>query len=90
MIFQLNNAKLVWDFDESNTNAAEIPDNNLRLVKNSEALWNMRDIVGYDDCCVGVHQLSENEFYFVTFLGLGFTMRIEDHKVTCIKKTITK
>ena len=50
----------------------------------------MRDVVGYDDCCVGVYRLSENEFYFVTFLGLGYTMRIEDNTVTCIKKTITK
>ena len=90
MIFSLGNTELVWEFDPNNTNAAEIPDNNLKLVKNSATLWNMRDIVGYDDCCVSVHRLSENEFYFVTFLGLGFTMRIEDHTVTCIKKTITK
>ena len=90
MIFDLENAGLVWDFDEKNTNAAEIPDNNLKLVKDSEVLWNMRDTVGYDDCCVGVHPISENEFYFVTFLGLGFTMRIEENTVICIKKTITK
>lgn len=90
MIFRLENAELVWDFDESNTNAAEIPDNNLRLVNNSETLWNMRDTVGYDDCCVAAGQLSENEFYFITFMGLRFNMRVEDNAVTCIKTTITK
>ena len=90
MIIQLNDAELVWEFDENNTNAAEISDNNLKLVKNSEILWNMRDIVGYDDCCVGVHLLSKNEFYFVTFNGLGFTMRVEGNEVTCVKSVITK
>ena len=90
MIFQFDNAALVWDFDESNTNAAEIPDNNLRLVKNSEVLWNMRDTVGYDDCCVAAGQLSEIEFYFITFMGLRFTMRYEGSAVTCVRSAITK
>ena len=90
MIIQLNNAELVWDFDENNTNAAEIPDNNLKLVRNAEILWNMRDTVGYDDCCVSVNLLSDNGFYFVTFMGLGFTMRIEGNSVICVKNVITK
>ena len=90
MIFLLDNADLVWDFDENNTNAALIPDNNLRLMKKSGILWNMRDTVGYDDCCVAAGQLSENEFYFITFMGLRFTMRVEDNAVICINTAITK
>ena len=90
MIFRLGAAELVWDFDENNTNAAEIPDNNLRLMINSVTVWNMRDTVGYDDCCVAAGQLSENEFYFITFMGLRFTMRVEDNAVTCVKSNITK
>ena len=90
MAFQLVNAVLVWDFDENNTNAAEIPDNNLKLMINSVTVWNMRDTVGYDDCCVAMGILSENEFYFITFMGLRFTMRLEDNAVACIKTAITK
>ena len=90
MVFKLGNSELIWDYDKNNTNAAKISDNNLKLMISSDTVWNMRDTVGYDDCCVGVHKLSENEFYFVTFLGLGFTMQIVNNTVTCIKKTFTK
>ena len=89
MTFIIDNAELVWDYDKT-TNAANISDNNLKLVRSSEVLWNMRETVGYDDCCVGVHQLSDSEFYFVTFMGLGFTMRVEGNAVICVKKVFTK
>ena len=93
MIFRLENAELIWDFDPKNTNAALIPDNYLKLVKDSgayETLWNMRDTVGYDDCCVAAGILSENGFYFITFMGLRFTMRFDGNAVTCINTAITK
>ena len=50
----------------------------------------MKDTIGYTDTCVGLSILSDDSFYFVTFRGLGFTMRFNDGNVECIKKQITK
>ena len=50
----------------------------------------MKDTVGYTDTCVKLSVLSEDTFYFVTFAGLGFTMKVVGDNVECIKKRITK
>lgn len=50
----------------------------------------MIDTVGYIDTCVGLSILSDDSFYFVTFCGLGFTMRVVGDNIECIKKEITK
>ena len=86
MQYLLNGRTLVWDFDESVSNAARLKDNNLFI----EPIWNMRDTVGYVDTCVGVSILSEDSFYFVTFCGLGFTMQVCRDTVVCLKRQVTK
>ena len=50
----------------------------------------MKDTIGYTDTCVGLSILSDDSFYFVTFCGLGFTMRVNDGNIECIKMQITK
>ena len=86
MNYFLNGKNLIWNFDKNETNNKKLENNNLYI----EDLWNMKDTVGYADSCVGVSILSDNKFYFVTFMGLGFTMQICDDKVICLKKQITK
>lgn len=86
MEYYINNKKLIWDFDSTNSSGHKLKDNNLYI----ENMWNMKDTVGYDDSCVGVHLVSDDTFYFVTFWGLGFTMQISENEVTCIKKQVTK
>ena len=86
MEYIVNRKKLVWDHDQTNNDASKMKDNNLYI----DGIWNMKDSVGYTDTCVGVTQLTEDSFYFVTFCGLGFTMKVLEEKVECIKKQITK
>ncbi len=86
MEYIIQNKKLIWNFNKAECNAAKLKDNNLFI----EGIWNMKDTVGYTDTCVGVSILSDDTFYFVTFCGLGFTMRLVGDKVECIKKQITK
>lgn len=87
MEFNVNGKKLVWDYDdESNIDSSKLKDNNLHI----DNIWNMKDTVGYTDTCVGVSILTDDSFYFVTFYGLGFTMKVLENTVECIKKQITK
>lgn len=86
MEYLIQNKKLIWDFDKAESNARKIKDNNLFI----EGAWNMKDTVGYTDSCVGVSILSDDTFYFITFCGLGFTMKVIDNDIICIKKQITK
>lgn len=86
MEYIINGKKLVWDHDQTNNDACKYKDNNLYI----DGIWNMQDTVGYTDTCVSVTQLTEDSFYFVTFCGLGFTMKVLEEKVECIKKQITK
>ncbi|MBQ8798469.1 MAG: hypothetical protein IJZ55_02765 [Lachnospiraceae bacterium] len=86
MEYIIQDKKLIWDFDEAESNATKLRDNNLFI----EGIWNMKDTVGYTDTCVGVSMLSDDTFYFITFRGLGFTMRVAGDNVEFIKKQITK
>lgn len=86
MEYCLNSKKLIWDFDETITDASKLKVNNLYI----EHMWNMQDTVGYEDTCVQVSVLSDDTFYFVTFMGLGFTMQICENEVICLKTQITK
>ena len=86
MEYIINGKKLIWDCDGTNSNASQLKDNNLYI----DGIWNMLDTLGYTDTCVSVSKLSEDSFYFVTFCGLGFTMKVFDNKVECIKRQITK
>ena len=86
MEYLINGKKLIWDFDNTESNASKLKDNNLFI----DGIWNMKDTIGYTDTCVGLSILSDDSFYFITFYGLGFTMRVNDGNVECIKKQITK
>lgn len=86
MEYIIKDKKLIWDFDKAESNASKFKDNNLYI----EGIWNMIDTVGYIDTCVGLSILSDDSFYFVTFCGLGFTMRVVGDNIECIKKKITK
>jgi len=86
MEYIIQGKKLIWKFDRNESDAHQLIEDNLFI----EDIWNMKDTVGYTDTCVSVSVLSEDSFYFVTFRGLGFTMRIVGEKVECINKQITK
>lgn len=86
MEYIIQDKKLIWDFDKTESNAAKLRTNNLFI----EGIWSMKDTVGYDDVCVAVCMVSEDTFYYVTFQGLAFTMRLVGDNVECIKKEITK
>ena len=87
--YELLNRVLLWDFDPSDSNAANLEINNLYLIEKNNIIWNMLDTTEHEDSCVGVSLISNNQFYFVTFCGLGYTMQISNG-VECIKKQITK
>lgn len=87
--FDLKGKTLLWDFDEYETNAARLMDDNLYLIDNMTVKWNMKDIVGYTDTCVGVSLISTDTFSFATFNGLRFIMKIENEEIKCMKKEIT-
>lgn len=84
--YVVHDKKLIWEFDKSESNASKLKEDNLFI----EGIWNMKDTVGYTDTCVGLSVLSEDSFYFITFRGLGFTMKVVGNVVECIKKQITK
>ena len=86
MEFLINGQKLVWNFDKSETNAANLPENNL-YIKN---VWNMKETVGHSDVCVECKALSEDTFVFWTFNCLRFTMKIANETVICLEKQIAK
>ncbi|MBQ9122570.1 MAG: hypothetical protein IJY10_03650 [Lachnospiraceae bacterium] len=86
MEYIMQEKKLVWDFDKTQSDASKIKENNLFI----EGLWNMKDTVGHNDACVAVSILSEDSFSFITFNGLAYTMKINGDMVECIGKTITK
>lgn len=93
MIIDFTNGQLVWDFDRENgsvSDISKIPDNNLSFLLDGSEIWNMHDTVGYDDVCVSVSTISENEFCFITFNGLCFTMRCIDGKIDLVNTKITK
>lgn len=81
--------KLIWIWDNQETSAAQLPLNNLFILDaQGREVWNMKDCVGYDDVCVGMHKVEDDSFYFVTFMGLGFT--IDLHRFQVLKKQMTK
>lgn len=86
MEYTIQGRRLVWEYDAAIQDASKLKDNNLYI----EGVWNMKDTVGYTDTCVGLSVVSKDCFYFVTFGGVGFTMKVADGKVECIKKQITK
>lgn len=86
MEYIIQGKRLIWEFDKKESAASCLTENNLYI----EDVWNMKDTVGYTDTCVSVSVLSGDSFYFVTFRGLGFTMKIVGEKVDCVSKHITK
>ena len=86
MEYIIQGKKLIWIVDKNESDARKWKDDNLFI----EGIWNMKDTVGYTDTCVKLSVLSEDTFYFVTFAGLGFTMKVVGDNVECIKKRITK
>lgn len=88
--YDIGNYVLIWDFDCKQVNSSLLVNNNLYLVREQNLIWNMKEAVGYDDTCVGVNVLSSNTFYFATFSGLGFKIKVDNDKVIFIEKNITK
>lgn len=86
MEYVLQNKTVIWEFGKNESDASKLKEDNLFI----EGIWNMKDTVGYTDTCVGLSVLSEDTFYFITFRGLGFTMRIVGDEVMCIKSQIMK
>lgn len=84
MEYIIQDKTLIWDFDKTESNASKLKDNNLFI----DGIWNMKDTVGYTDTCVNLLILSDDSFYFVTFCGLGFTMRVVGDSVECIERHI--
>lgn len=79
MEYAIQDKKLIWD--------ADMVKNNNLFIKD---IWNMKDTVGYDDACVAVRILSDDSFYFITYCGLGFTVKLVGDTVECIQQEITK
>lgn len=80
MEYNINGKKLVWEVHETETNAANLKDNNLYM----EDIWNMNDIVGHSTACAELHIISPDTFYFVTSDGFGFTMRYDGNRIVCL------
>lgn len=73
----INGKKLVWDFDEAETNPDNLKRDNLYL----EDIWNMKETAGPSNACADLHILSPDTFYFVTTDGIGVTMRYGGSRV---------
>ncbi|MEG0275694.1 MAG: hypothetical protein RR630_01550 [Coprobacillus sp.] len=87
--YQINNKKIIWFYDVDNHNAGELYLNNLFVCDEYyHVLWNMVDVVGYDDVCVGFHFVDDQSFYFNIFIGLGFIIDINTFEM--ISKIMTK
>lgn len=77
MKYKIKDKELVWNEDLS--------DNNLYI----EGLWNMKETVGHDECCVLLRMIDDDSFYFATYNGMGYTMKLEE-ELKCIKKQMTR
>ncbi|MEG0592949.1 MAG: hypothetical protein RR512_06515 [Coprobacillus sp.] len=87
--YQYNNKIIVWFYDFHNHKASDLYLNNLFVCDSDyHVLWNMRDVVGYDDVCVLYRSVNEESFYFAIFMGLGFTINI--NTLEMISKVMTK
>ncbi|MGN0387607.1 MAG: hypothetical protein ACI4ER_02245 [Suilimivivens sp.] len=90
-ILEIDTNKIVWFWNEGESNASKMPVNNLIIYNNSyQQIWKIDNFLGYDEMCTGISQKSKSTFYFCTFMGLGFTMEISGEKITCLKKTLIK
>lgn len=87
--YQLDDKKIIWFHDLNNHQASKLYLNNLFICDSQfHVLWNMKDVVGYDDVCVLLRTVDEKCFYFAIFIGLGFTINIRTFEM--IGKVITK
>ena len=49
----------------------------------------MKETVGHDECCVLLRMIDDDSFYFATYNGMGYTMKLEE-ELKCIKKQMTR
>lgn len=82
---------LVWDYDKNNTNAANLRPFNLYLINDFTIVWTMKETVDWkNETCTGVRIISPDTFYFTTFACVGFTMKLLNGKIICIKQVFTR
>ena len=85
---QIMNRKLLWFWDETNTNMEKCLPNNLYICDDAyHELWNMRNVQGFDDICTGLF-VQENVFRFYTFRGCSIT--IDLHTLSVIEKKLVR
>ena len=78
MKYIIKNHELIYD---------DYPEDNNLYIKD---LWNMADTVGHDDSCVLVKIIDEETFRFTTFSGISYKMKLDEEKIECVEKKITK
>lgn len=87
-IYKKKQRILIWFWNDSEHHASKLLLNNLSVCEeNGQELWNMKDVVGYDDACVSC-ALLEEAFTFVTFSGIRYTIDLQSFQV--LRKQITK
>lgn len=85
--YEISDKKIIWFWDDG-MKAGEFLTNNLFVCDSSfHELWNMKDVRGVDDVCVGL-SLRENSFYFCTFWGIG--IEVDIHTLNIAHKIQTK
>lgn len=88
-IYDLKCGKLHWNFESKDpgfSKTSGLSDNNLFIP----GLWNMKDTVGHDDCCVVLDVESEEAFSFTTFNGMRYSMTADKSSVCLKEKRIVK
>lgn len=93
--YAIDGCELLWIFDSNNSNAANIKSNNLLAVHQDstgrmQLIWNMKEAVLREECCVSVSLGEDRTFSFNTFNGKRFTMKAEGGTVEPIDSRVTK
>ena len=84
--YSVGGLTLIWEWNEEETNARNIKDNNLYI----EGIWNMSDTLKRTDACVGVTITGDNTFSFVTFTCIRYSIAVSNGKIELVSKQITK
>ena len=89
-ILEINHKYVVWKWDEKQGDVSKLPTDNLWILdKDGQELWNIASFFGKSEMCIMVRLITENQFYFYTFSGIGVMMEIND-EIKCVDKKLVR
>lgn len=88
-LLQMEDRNVVWFWNESESNVAKQPIDNLIIYDESfSELWNLHTSLNRIELCVAVSQMEKRTIRFITFIGMSYVMDVYSFEI--LEKHITK